>query len=151
MKTWEEFVKAGGRWLGSARAWIQRKKLNGSRVTWGSGEALEPPVTVREIEDLSANAAYHAYQMGYEDGRRHADLQIAALRKALYAECMGSDCDTGNCCGGYRKCSGCERRAKEAYGPGWGDFTEKRKCPYNHSDHKIEGFLPVQNCPNCSS
>lgn len=109
-------------------------------------------------------------------------LQVAALQKALYAECYGSACDVGNCYGGYRECSGCERRAKEAYGPGWGDVTEKknpectctidgtpyckakgtgfclaenqaekRKCPYNHSDHQISGFLPVQNCPNCSS
>lgn len=29
-------------------------------------------------------------------------------------------------------------------------YAEKRKCPYNHSDHKITGFLPIQNCPNCS-
>lgn len=27
---------------------------------------------------------------------------------------------------------------------------EKRKCPYNHADHTITGFLPVQNCPNCA-
>lgn len=28
--------------------------------------------------------------------------------------------------------------------------TESRKCLYNHEDHTITGFLPIQNCPNCA-
>lgn len=53
----DEILRKGGEFLGAARAWIQRKKLNGSRVTWGSNETLEPPVTVAEIEIVAAYAA----------------------------------------------------------------------------------------------
>jgi hypothetical protein len=87
MKTWEEFLKAGGEWIGSARAWMQRKKINGSRVTWGSDEALEPPMLVREVEDMASNASWAAYKMGYEEGKKVADLQvgeaIGLLRETL--------------------------------------------------------------------
>lgn len=31
-----------------------------------------------------------------------------------------------------------------------GKPAKKPKCPYNHSDHQVAGFLPVQNCPNCA-
>lgn len=43
------------------------------------------------------------------------NLQIRELRSALVAECRGESCDTEECAGGgYRNCSGCEQRAKEA-------------------------------------
>lgn len=57
-----EMLKAGGAWLGVARNWIQWTKLNGSRVTWGSTEALEPPVTVRELEEVAAISAAKALE-----------------------------------------------------------------------------------------
>lgn len=50
-------------------------------------------------------------------------LQIDALRTALFAECRGIACDREGCYVGYRSCSGCEARAKAAFGPGWNDFT----------------------------
>lgn len=49
-------VRQGGIWTATVRGWIQRKKLNGSRVTWGSAEPLNPPVTVRELEEVAALA-----------------------------------------------------------------------------------------------
>lgn len=49
-----------------------------------------------------------------------AELQIDELKKALYAECRGLACDSEGCYVGYRSCSGCEARAKKAYGEGWG-------------------------------
>lgn len=69
--TWDEF-KGGGDWLGAARSWVQMKKLNGSRVTWGSREALEPPMSIGELEDVVAQAAWIAYQMGRRDGKKEA-------------------------------------------------------------------------------
>ena len=57
MITAQELMNRSGEWLGAARAWMQRKKLNGSRVTWGSMEILQPPVMVREIEEVAAYAA----------------------------------------------------------------------------------------------
>lgn len=53
-------LRNGGAWLGRARSWMQSHKHNGSIVTWGSHDVLQPPVTVRELEEvagLSAQAA----------------------------------------------------------------------------------------------
>lgn len=52
-----EAMKKGGDWLGAARSWLQRHKLNGSRVTWGSQEELQPPMTVRDVEEVTLCAA----------------------------------------------------------------------------------------------
>jgi hypothetical protein len=62
------------------------------------------------------------------DERKPIELQIDELKKALYAECVGQAChDDGECYQGYRQCTGCEIRAKKAYGPGWGGVIEKRE------------------------
>jgi hypothetical protein len=53
----QELLRKGGAWLGEARAWVQRKKLNGLRVTWGTNDVLEPPVTISEVEEIAAYAA----------------------------------------------------------------------------------------------
>jgi len=50
----------GGEWLGAARSWLQRRKHNGSHVTWGSNEELHPPMTVKEVEEIAAEAAAEA-------------------------------------------------------------------------------------------
>jgi hypothetical protein len=57
MITPQELLRKGGDWLGAARSWMQRKKLNGSRVTWGSQEELQPPMTVSDVEEVAAEAA----------------------------------------------------------------------------------------------
>lgn len=52
---------------------------------------------------------------------KEKNLQIDELKKALYAECVGQACAAdGECYQGYRQCTGCEIRAKKAYGEGWG-------------------------------
>lgn len=51
---------------------------------------------------------------------RALELQIDELKKALYAECTGQACNPDDCYQGYRQCTGCEIRAKKAYGEGWG-------------------------------
>jgi hypothetical protein len=52
--------------------------------------------------------------------------RIKALKDALYAECRGLTCSE-NCAGGhYNCCDGCESRAKDAYGPGWGEAAKPR-------------------------
>lgn len=50
-------LKDGGAWIGRARAWMQSRKHNGSRVTWGSDEVLQPPMTVRQVEEVAAVSA----------------------------------------------------------------------------------------------
>jgi len=52
-----ELMKKGGEWIGAARSWLQHHKLNGSRVTWGSSEELQPPMTVKDVEDVALHAA----------------------------------------------------------------------------------------------
>ena len=52
-----DLMKKGGAWLGRVHDWMQRRKRNGETVTWGSDEALVPPVTVRELEEVAALAA----------------------------------------------------------------------------------------------
>lgn len=52
--------KHGGAWLGRARAWMQNHKHNGSTVTWGSDEVLQPPMTVRQVEEVARVSAVAA-------------------------------------------------------------------------------------------
>jgi hypothetical protein len=52
--------------------------------------------------------------------------RIGALKNALYAECRGIACSSEECHGGYRRCTGCEVRAKAAFGPGWQEFVVNR-------------------------
>jgi hypothetical protein len=56
------YVAHGGNWLGRARDWIQRKKRNGDRVTWGSNEVLEPAMVEREVEEVAAEVAEACYR-----------------------------------------------------------------------------------------
>lgn len=74
-KLFEELKGKGGAWLGTARRWIQCRKLNGERVTWGSTEALNPPMTMREVEDLSAYVAATAEN---EVAKKYEELLEAA-------------------------------------------------------------------------
>jgi hypothetical protein len=57
-----EAMKHGGSWLGAARSWLQWHKINGSRVTWGSNDVLEPPFTVHDAEEIARHAAAAARQ-----------------------------------------------------------------------------------------
>ena len=76
MKTAAELLREGGVWLGAVRSWMQWHKKNGSTVIWGSDEVLNPPMTVRQVEEVAAEAAAmmlvpHAaasYAAGYADG-----------------------------------------------------------------------------------
>lgn len=52
-----DLLKQGGEFMGEAHSWLQRKKRNGSTVTWGSREELQPPMTVDEVEEVAAYAA----------------------------------------------------------------------------------------------
>lgn len=56
MLTCHDVLREGGKWLGEIRNWIQCKKKNGERVIWGSSDVLQPPMTVREIEEICATA-----------------------------------------------------------------------------------------------
>lgn len=56
MQSLMERVMQGGIWIATIRGWIQRKKWNGSRVTWGSTEPLDPPMTCGELEEVVALA-----------------------------------------------------------------------------------------------
>ena len=51
-----DLLRIGGRWLRSAREWLQRHKHNGSDVTWGSQDIILPHMTVRDCEEMCATA-----------------------------------------------------------------------------------------------
>lgn len=74
-----------------------------------------------------------------------ANLRVEELKKALYAECRGEACNAEECYGGYRRCSGCEARAKKAFGPGWGDVIEKSKDDAKVTEVKLK---PGETFPN---
>lgn len=61
--TKEKFKSHGGKWLGSARSWIQWNCINGSEVIWGSDEVLRrsKQFTVKDIEEIAGDAAYAEY------------------------------------------------------------------------------------------
>lgn len=52
-----ELLRQGGEWLGAARKWLQWNTRNGDQVTWGSGDLIEPQLSVRQIEDLASEVA----------------------------------------------------------------------------------------------
>ena len=49
-------IKPGAH-LRVARSWAQRKKRNGSTVTWSSNDVLQPPVTIGELEEVAQEVA----------------------------------------------------------------------------------------------
>ena len=57
-----DLKRSGGRWLGAAREWLQWNTVNGDRATWGSDDAVQPQLTVRDIEDLAAHVAVAAIE-----------------------------------------------------------------------------------------
>jgi len=57
-KVTPEIMKtSGGKWLGTARDFIQWEFRNGSDVTWGSDQILKGDVTVADLERLAASVA----------------------------------------------------------------------------------------------
>jgi len=88
MITANDLRKAGGEWLTAARSWLQWHKRNGARVTWGSQEVLEPPMTVREVEDVAAAAAAAALHpivklyWEMEEAEEHYQESAEAKRRA---------------------------------------------------------------------
>lgn len=46
-----------GKWLAAAREWIQSRCVNGSDVTWGSGDVLRPNLRVNDVEEIARHAA----------------------------------------------------------------------------------------------
>jgi predicted urease superfamily metal-dependent hydrolase len=63
MKTSFQFLKEGGRWIGSLRTRVQTMFIrgNGESITWGSDEEIRPCPTMKELEELGAYAVvgYH--------------------------------------------------------------------------------------------
>lgn len=57
-----ELAGWGGNWLGVVRNWIQINFRNGSDVTWGSFDPLNPSSVLnpRKLEDLAATVAAEA-------------------------------------------------------------------------------------------
>lgn len=63
MKYRFEFMQTGGVWLGALRSLVQTMFIcgNGETITWGSNEKVLPHPTMRQLEELGAEAvaAYH--------------------------------------------------------------------------------------------
>jgi len=75
-----EILREGGSWLGAARTRLQSHG-NGDRVTWGSDDVIQPPLTVRQVEEIVAEAVaafqndlpkdptrYQCELCGYDEG-----------------------------------------------------------------------------------
>lgn len=71
-----ELLRQGGEWLGAARNWIQWHRRNGSDVTWGSNDVLEPPMTVANVEDLAAEVA--AVAMAPQPSEKQLETRLRA-------------------------------------------------------------------------
>ena len=75
-----ELLRKGGRWLGTARNWLQWNTRNGDVVRWGSGTAIQPPMTARQVEELAAfvaNTVYEDCGTHQEELGRLRDLRTA--------------------------------------------------------------------------
>lgn len=76
-----DVLRDGGEWLATVRRWIQSNKINGEQVTWGSGDVLRGPVTVREFEEVAAYAVAtdrrHRFQTARADA---AEKEVERLR-----------------------------------------------------------------------
>ena len=57
MRACTELMKKGGEWLGACRKWLQWNTHNGDRVTWGSNDVIQPPLTARDVEELASCVA----------------------------------------------------------------------------------------------
>ena len=91
-----EYTKNGGQWLGAARNWVKWNCRNGSHVTWGSGDVLEPQLTIRQVEELAARVAdAAASEMDYvkqrlDDTRRkrlRSEIEMMYRIEALEEAC----------------------------------------------------------------
>lgn len=85
-----DLLRKGGAWLGAAHSWLQRHKLNGERVIWGSGDELKPPMTVAQAEEICAEAVAAdrnapERNRGESSERVALAAQVALLRRALIA------------------------------------------------------------------
>ena len=67
-------MKTGGAWLGAARSFLQRKAINGERLTWGSNAPVIG-LTVQDIEQMAAFVAEAAIN-------EHLQRQLRGLDKA---------------------------------------------------------------------
>jgi hypothetical protein len=75
-------LEHGGKWLAAARSWLQHHTNNGDRVTWGSNEALSPPLTVRMVEEMAKDVAVAAV---YEETEHQRSLLKAAYHLLMNA------------------------------------------------------------------
>lgn len=75
-----ELLRQGGEWLGAARSWLQWHTRNGDQVTWGSGDLIEPQLSVRQIEDLASEVA--AAAMRPQPSEQRLDNALKARWKA---------------------------------------------------------------------
>jgi len=97
----EDPLTEGGPWLGAARSSIQRKRCwgNGERVTWGSNDVIDPPLTVREVENIAADAV-RADRQRPTAGRK----LLTGETVTLCAECVPFEGGKGST---RWKCDGC--------------------------------------------
>lgn len=88
-------MKIGGSWISAARSWIQWRKVNGSDVTWGSQQELRPTMTVKDVEEVSAEvAATVLTECGFVGKEFSPETRWDALRTAILKEIEKIDKDT---------------------------------------------------------
>jgi hypothetical protein len=80
MRACYELLDKGGKWLGAARSWLQWNTGNGDRVTWGSNEAIHPPMTARHVEELASCVAEAAAEELKNHEEHLSKLRVKHLR-----------------------------------------------------------------------
>lgn len=80
-------LRVGGSWLGAARKWMQWHRCcgNGQTIIWGSHEEVKPPLMMREVEEIAAEAVAEALN---DFANKYADALLALANIPL--EKLGS-------------------------------------------------------------
>ena len=99
--------KHGGGYLRTIREWIQRKFINGERVTWGSQDQLRGSLNVLDLERAALDVAVCAI---YDNTTELIDICSICLNRGPYpwrnCKYEGATLSSGRCSAAYknRKC-----------------------------------------------
>ena len=95
MKYSHNFLKEGGGWLGALRTRIQTMFIcgNGEDITWGSDQEIKPVPTMKQIEELGAEAVAGYYNEKVEKLYDVMKNARAVLRGQLLV-CRSDDKET---------------------------------------------------------
>lgn len=90
-----ELKLSGGKWLATAREWMQQHCWNGSDVFWSSVTPLKPQMTVTAVEELAAEVAASVLtENGILTKNDPANVRWENLREGFLKNIKAIDNDT---------------------------------------------------------